>query len=126
MRPRVGFYSAACILAYLYMNMSASRGKLRLRGIRVSFIVSPTVRCSTAKRHTGKGGGKREGEGGEELEASRPPVETLSSAYCNGFTNYGYGGAVIELRPDRPGWRRSEDEKNLQKIDFADLLAVLN
>ena len=39
-----------------------------------------------AKRHAGekkeRGGGKREGEGegGEELEASRPPVETLSSA----------------------------------------------
>lgn len=64
------------------------------------------------KRHTGE---KNErGEGGKSLkpvQSSRPPVETPSSAHCNGFTNYGHGGAAIELWTDR-GWeekRRSEE-----------------
>jgi len=56
----------------------------------VGYLVSPTaVQYSIAKRHTGEGGCK-----GEELEASRQPVETELGARP---TNYGYGGAVIEI-----------------------------
>jgi hypothetical protein len=65
-----------------------------------SFIVPTAVPVRyTPPRERGEASEKGKGK---ELEASRQLVED-SELRATAFTNYGYGGAAIELRLDRPG-----------------------